>query len=649
MRRMVGRCIQALCLLGVLRAAQAETIPIRAFIEGPRMLSAAISPDGHFLSTVNSVEGHRVVVVIDLKTQQSKPVLSGDVKQRVDPEWCGWANSTRLLCGFRGVVTELGVRYVASRLVAVNADGSDTKVLYQRPPHASYYEDVRSAQFQDAVIDWKSPEPNTVLMQIDDDVDTYPTVFAVNVYDGRRKTVTPEHVPIVNFLTDGHGTVRLGTGFKYGDKAVSYFAKLGGDNDWRLLAKTEPYTREDVFRPVAAMPDSDFVYAIKMDGDHIAFWKLDLADKNDPQVIFEHPVFDVDGPLFSPAHRLIGVRYKTDRPAVFYTDKTLSSYVAAVDKLLAGTFNEIVDSTLDESVLIIRSISDVQPPAYYLLSRRDGQFSLARIGSSFPGLDKFKLAPMRVISYPAKDGVTIPGYLTAPPNVRTEKLPLIVLPHDGVVNRDVWGFDELVQFLASRGYAVLQMNFRGSAGYGPNWYWSANQDWGGLTYSDITDGVHWAIEQGIADPNRICIAGWGFGGYSALLAAARESGLYRCAVSIAGVSDLPDLLQNWHYFTSYGFARQRLGTDWAKLKADSPNRYAGSVAVPVLLVHGSHDVEVPVEQTLSMEAALKAAGKRYKSVIIKDADHQLPYDSDRMTLYTELDAFLKENLGPGVQ
>ncbi len=218
--------------------------------------------------------------------------------------------------------------------------------------------------------------------------------------------------------------------------------------------------------------------------------------------------------------------------------------------------------------------------------------NLQLIGRAYPDLDPKKLPRMQSISFPAADGTTIPGYLTVPAGRRAEHLPLIVMPHGGPLARDGWSFESLRLFLASRGYAVLQVNFRGSSGYGTKWRMDAHQDWGGLTYSDITDGARWAIRQGIADPAHMCILGWSFGGYAALVGAVRNADLYRCAVSIAGVSDLSLLEDQQSNFANGAIAREQIGTLRQKLEDDSPQRHAADVAMPVLLIHGDLDSQV---------------------------------------------------------
>jgi dipeptidyl aminopeptidase/acylaminoacyl peptidase len=214
------------------------------------------------------------------------------------------------------------------------------------------------------------------------------------------------------------------------------------------------------------------------------------------------------------------------------------------------------------------------------------------------------------------------------------------MPHGGPISRDGWRFSFLRAFLVSRGYAVLQMNFRGSSGYGWEWYSAAHQDWGGLTYSDIHDGTRWAIDQGIADPKRVAIVGWSFGGYAALLGAVRNSDVYRCAVSIAGVSDLPMLLNDERHSSGILFQKKQIGTDWGKLREDSPLRHVEKIKAPILLVHGTRDYIVEVGHSEKMAQLLDRKGKAHKSVILEGGTHDLDRQADRVALLTELDAFL---------
>jgi dipeptidyl aminopeptidase/acylaminoacyl peptidase len=218
------------------------------------------------------------------------------------------------------------------------------------------------------------------------------------------------------------------------------------------------------------------------------------------------------------------------------------------------------------------------------------------------------------------------------------------MPHDGPLTRDSWEFSFLRTFLANRGYAVLQMNFRGSAGFGQKWQLDAHQDWGGLTYSDIQDATRWAVSEGIANPKRICIMGWGFGGYAALLGAVRNSDTYRCAVSIAGIADLEMQKEEAVIFGDKEFRRVQIGTDAAKLKRDSPMQNVAKIGIPVLLIHGTKDWQVQVDQSKTMAKVLDRQRKQNKLVIIDDGGHDLDRKSDRVTLLKEIEVFLAKNL-----
>jgi dipeptidyl aminopeptidase/acylaminoacyl peptidase len=554
--------------------------------------------------------------------------------------WCRWANNSRLVCGYRAMAKEMGVIFPITRMVAVNADGSDVKVLIQNGR-------AGATQFQDNVIDWTYNEPDTVLVEADEDRNTFPEVYELNVYTGRLNLRTRERQPIRDFVSDRAGNVRLGFGMD--GLQLSYFARLADDKDWLRLERFKAFSDGDHMRPIAITRERNKVYATASHEGRDALWEMDLADRENPVLIFSHPLVDADTPLLAKDGRMLGIFYETDRPFAFYTDDLAGSVIESVRRVLpAGNFNIITDYSLDEKMFVIHSSSDIDGGSYYLLNRTDGQ--LQKVGGAYPELEGVQatLARVQSIRYPARDGVEIPGYLTVPAGQRAENLPLIVLPHGGPVSRDSWSFGWLEQFLASRGYAVLQMNFRGSSGYGDDWLMSAHQDWGGLTYDDITDGARWAIKRGIADPNRVCIVGWSFGGYAALLGAVRNSDLYKCSASIAGVSDLIELQDDDRLFTGGRIAREQIGTQRDKLKLDSPRRHADAVTIPVLMIHGDMDYQVRYEHSSNMASALKRAKKPHKLVRLEDADHQLSREDQRITLLTELEAFLKTHLGTGI-
>ena len=620
-------------------AAAATPPPIDAYARMPEIRGVTVSPDGTQIAYITSVDDESVAVTRNLQSADKKfvPILRSE-SGKYDISWCNWANDTRLLCGLRAMAEEAGHVYPYTRLVAVNADGSKMKLLIQNT-------EAGGAQFHDRILDWTPDEPDTVLIELDDDRNGFPAVFELNINNGFRITRTRERTPIRSFTTDARGNVRLGSGYG-GTAEVSHYARLEDEREWQLLAKIKAFSESDALEPIAVASGKNIAYATGLFEGRSALWEMDLTDQREPQLVFSHPLVDADDPLLTADGRLLGIWYELDRPFVYYTDERARGLIQAINKAEPSKFSFISDSSRDEKTFIVRSYSDVDASTYFFFDTRKAQ--LLRIGTQYPEIDPATQGRMRSIAYKAADGTEIPGYLTVPAGLRAEKLPLIVMPHGGPISRDTWDFDFLRAFLVSRGYAVLQMNFRGSSGYGSEWYHAAHQDWGGLTYSDITDGARWAVTEGIADPKRMCIVGWSFGGYAALLGAVRNNDLYRCSVSIAGVADLNLLLSESRFFTNWRFAREQIGVDKEKLRTDSPLRHVDKINMPVLLIHGDKDYQVEVDHTRKMNSALKRADKPHRTVLIEDATHQLDRKSDRVTLLTEIEKFLLENLGSGV-
>lgn len=617
----------------------AEMQPLEAFARLPHIRNATISPDGRRVAFITSLDDRSVAMTLDRSAPDTpmKPIVASE-SGKYEIQWCNWANDTRLLCGLTAMVEERGYVYPSTRLVAVNADGSGLKLLIQNS-------EAGGAQFQDRVLDWTPDEPDTVLIELDDDVNTFPSVFELNIKTGSRATRARERPPIRSFRTDAKGNVRLGSGYSSGDTEFHYFARLENEREWRRLAKIKAFEESDALRPIAVAPGKNIAYAVGDFEGRSALWEMDLTDAREPQLVFSHPLVDADDPLLTSDGLLLGIWYELDRPFVYYTDERARSLIQAVNKAEPSKFSVITDSTRDEKTFIVRQYSDIDDGTYFVLDTHTNR--LQRLGTAYPELDPQLQGRMRSITYKAADGTEIPGYLTVPAGLRAEKLPLIVMPHGGPIARDSWDFFFLRAFLVSRGYAVLQMNFRGSSGYGAKWFYDAHQDWGGLTYSDITDGARWAVAEGIADPRRMCIVGWSFGGYAALLGAVRNSDLYRCSASIAGISDLNLLLSEARNFVNYKIAREQIGVNRDKLREDSPLKHIDEIQIPILLVHGDKDYQVEVDHSKKMAAALKRAKKPHRAVFLEDATHQLDRKSDRVTLLKELEKFLLEYLGPG--
>ena len=468
-----------------------------------------------------------------------------------------------------------------------------------------------------------------------------PAVFELNVVTSGLSIRQHARDPIRHWITDKRGQVRIGWGFI--GTTISYWARLEGESNWRRLTKFEIFSRENHFAPVAISEDDpNLAYAFGPSEGRKAIWLIDLKDKDEPRLVFSHPIVDVSGPVFGWDGRFIGARYDDGYPLMYYADSRVHDLIGAVQKLEPGHFTTVHGVSRDEKVFVIRSVSDLDAPNYVVLDTDTHRISA--VSEPYPDRDPATLAPMRAISYPARDGTRIPAYLSTPRGAPPTHLPLIVMPHGGPIARDTWGYFFLREFLVSRGYAVLQMNFRGSSGYGDDWFYAAHQDWGGLTYDDVVDGARWAIQQSITDPERICIVGWSFGGYLALVGAQRNPDLFRCAVDIAGLSDLGLLIDEGYHWLGGESMKKQIGTDPEKLKRDSPRLHAADFQVPLLMVHGKMDAQAPFEQSETMDAALKHAGKPHRFVVVPEADHQFSAVKDRVILLQETETFLREHL-----
>ena len=634
----MGSTLRALALVAGCGCgmAWAGPPPIEAFARIPNVQGARMSPDGRHVLYRTAIDDTQALAVLDRKSGKTRAILRNDNTERFALSWCDWANDTRILCGlFAPVMGDRGLYHV-SRLLAINADGGGLKVLMSRSR-------AGSAQFQDRVLDWTSDVADSVLIQADEDGGGYPSIYELDVNNGRLKLIRRAYPPITSFFSDGQGNVRLGTGFRGAN--IYYYARRQDEDSWRQLARYEAFSNHDTaFLPVAVVPGTNRAYAIGDRDGRDALWEMDLGDEKAPELIASHPRVDIDDPTVTRDGRLRAIDYDADKPDVFYLDPNWKHLSDSLETVLPDTLNTIADFSRDESQYVVHAASDVDD-AIYDIDTQAEPWRLARLGRAYPELDPASLSPMKPIRYAATDGTQIPGYLTLPAGVSPKNLPVIVMPHGGPIARDSWGFDFLVQFLASRGYAVVQMNFRGSAGFGQAWFKAAHQDWGGLTYADIRDGARWAAAQEFADPSRLCIVGWSFGGYAALLGAVRDPELFRCAASIAGVSDLVELDRDSWRFTNSRIAERQIGQDMDKLRADSPRRHAANVRAPILMVHGTYDVQVDVVQSRLMAKALKSAGRKdFTLVEIPNGEHSLWRPAERKQILGELERFLETNL-----
>ncbi|HTU68181.1 MAG TPA: S9 family peptidase [Steroidobacteraceae bacterium] len=631
----IAHLLAACAALFVSSTAPAAPPSVADFAADTDFSFPTLSPDGTKVAYVTRINDQRVLVYVDLVKRQRTGLMSASVDS-FDLSYCRFKGDDRLLCGFRGTQFSRGQPYPVSRLVSVDVTGKDKpRVLVQNGAKGG-------SQFQDNILDWKKDDPTHVLIELTDG-DPFPSVHSLDITTGLMTVVQRPRHPIVSWTTDRAGVVRFG--FGYDSNKSLYITRDDADSGWRTLAKWK--WGDGDFDVIGFGPTPGTLLVSASHNGRDAIFEMDLTEKSDRQLLFSNLDVDVTQPMYWPGdHRIIGFSYETDRVKHKFFDSEAEAVYTAIDRALPDAENEVVSASRDGKKLLVASHADVRPSNYYVLDTNN--WNLVRVGSANPALAGATLSPMKFVKIKAPDGTVLPGYVTLPAGSTGKNLPTIVYPHGGPHARDSWGYDPMVQFMASRGYAVIQVNFRGSIGYGYDWYEAGLHNWGTVMVDDITAATKWAIAEGIADPANTSIVGWSFGGYAALMSAVREPDLYRCAVSIAGVADLRSQAREVQRF--YG-GRQRseytYGDDVSEMRAGSPLRAAEKIKVPVLLVHGDNDIQVNVDQSKRMARALKGADKKVELVVIEDGDHSLSRFEFRQTLLTKLDAFLGVNAKVG--
>ena len=363
------------------------------------------------------------------------------------------------------------------------------------------------------------------------------------------------------------------------------------------------------------------------------------------ELVYADPVVDVDGLVTLGRHgRVIGATFVSDRRQVVYFDSTYQALAASLAKTLPDTpLILFTSASADERKLLVFATGDADPGRFYLLDRDTKK--MVEVLRARPDLTGRRLANMQAVSYPAADGTPIPAYLTLPPGVTTAKgLPAIVMPHGGPSARDEWGFDWLVQYYAARGFVVLQPQYRGSSGYGVGFLKGNGVKSWRIAINDILDGGRWLNRTGMADPAKLAIVGWSYGGYAALQTNVVDPDLFKAAVAVAPVTSLVVLRNQYRRSAWFRVEAQYFGGE-TEAEAGSPVHHAEAIKAPVLIFHGDYDTTVEVGQSRAMQVALKAQGKTSTLVIYPGLDHQLADNDARADMLAKSDAFLRSSLG----
>lgn len=568
--------------------------------------------------------------------------------------WCKFVTDTRLICQVRGVAdVDAGILASYSRLMAVDADGKNLKMLGQK---ASQY-DARLRQDDGEILDWLPGDNGAVLMSREyiPESGKSDSIRMVRKTDGlgvdRIDVVTMKtsHVETANkladfFMTDGRGNVRMkGYRVQRGgietqlSERTQFHYRLPGDKEWKHFADWEDGVG---MYPLAVDAATNSAYVVKRVEGRNALFRVKLDGSMAEELVYKHPRVDVDGLSYvDNSGRAIGVSYTEDKSHIVYFDPEYDRLAKALGRAIPKLPQvDFLGASTDGNVLLIRAGSDADPGRYFTFNKATK--NLNEIMLERPALENVALASVKPMTYPAADGTAIPAYLTLPAGKTDMKgLPAIVLPHGGPAARDTWGFDWLPQYFAHQGYAVIQPNYRGSAGYGEAWMnengW---RNWR-TSIGDVTAAGKWMVAQG-ADPARLHIVGWSYGGYAALQSAVTEPGLFKSVVAIAPVTDLELYKKEAAHYTSQSNREEFVGSG-PHVVEGSPLQNVARISVPVLMFHGTMDLNVGVDQSRKMDAALKAAGKKSELVTFGGLEHSLVDSNVRAHMLDRIDAFLK--------
>ncbi len=424
---------------------------------------------------------------------------------------------------------------------------------------------------------------------------------------------------------------------------MRYFYRTQNSRDWKSLF-TVADIENPAIEPLAVDGSIDSLYELKKKNGRYALYAIKLDGSMAETLVAENPRVDIGNVVrFGDGQKVIGYSFSEEKGETVYFDPEFKVLAESLSRVLPKSpIVEFVDASRDGRKLLIFAGSDSDPGRYYLFDRDHKTLTPAMIAR--PELEGLTLASVRPVTIAALDGAAIPAYLTLPPGKELAKgLPAVVLPHGGPSDRDVWGFDWLPQFLAARGYAVLQPNYRGSAGYGDAWLnENGFRNWR-TSIGDVNASAKWLAAQGIADRNRVAILGWSYGGYAALQSAATDPSLYKAVVAIAPVTDLAMVKDEARNFSNYELIEKLIGSG-PHVVEGSPLRHAAAISAPVLLVHGTLDANVRYAELQKMDAALHHAGKQSELITFKGLDHQLRDSSARTEMLTKIGELLDRTI-----
>jgi len=626
-------------------------VSVESFTHNPAIWSASLSPDGRYVAAIQDSSLGDALTIIDWRTGTARATQLARTDRQLFLDWVTWKNDNRLVFSLRQRALFNGEEFDTTRIFSSNREGAELTLMFggERQRLASRYASVNLVSVLD-------DDPEHILLG------GYAqhgyTLYRTNVATGRVSGIIDyADFDTVRFIVDGAGYPVMRIDALFDGSGWQVYRRAHQDREWTLAHEVRRVSSSQNrdFLPLGAGPGPGQVYvaARAPDQDFQSIYLYNTSTGALGAPVFQHERADAgiawldqnDDTILMGCAELQRWECRALRPDI-------QTHFDAIKRF----FNDDADILLngmsrDEQIWLLSASAPNMPSALYIYDVAARHVSV--VASSQPRLQAEELAPARVVNYAGRDGTALWGYLTTPRTPGPH--PLVVMPHGGPESRDSYTYDFFVQFLAWRGYAVFQPNFRGSEGSGRAFAAAGYRQWGRTMQDDITDGVRHLVDTNVVDGQRMCIVGASYGGYAALAGATLTPDLYKCAVSIAGVSDLIAMLNeerseegrgSW----AYAYWRRLIGDpsqDRDALIAVSPARQAANVRIPILLIHGEDDYTVPYEQSELMRTALARAGRPTEIIRIEDSGHYWGAweREDRQRLLEEVDRFLAQHIG----
>jgi len=603
--------------------AQARQVPLRDFFKNPEEAGYQLSPNGDYFSFLKPYE-KRLNIYVKSRTGGEAVRITSETDRDIGGYW--WKGNDRLLFVKDKGGDENFHLYAASR---------DGKSLRDLTPYDSVT--VR-------VTDGLEDRDDEILVEMNKRNREIFDVYHLDLKTGDLKMIAENPGNIAGWVTDHDGRIRAAVTTDGVNTSLLY-----RENESQPFKTILTTNFKESLSPLFFTFDNKHLYASSNIGrDKSAIVEIDPATGKELKVIFEHPEVDVSGMNYSHKRKVLTtIVYQTDKNERHFLDKQYEKIFARLESQLKGYDVSITSANRNEDMFIVRNYSDRSRGSIYLYDLKSDK--LSKIADAAPWLHEDDMAEMKPITFTSRDGLTIHGYLTLPKGKAAKNLPIIVNPHGGPWARDGWYFNPEVQLFANRGYGVLQINFRGSTGYGRKFWEASFKQWGKTMQNDITDGVQWLVKQGIADPKKVAIYGASYGGYATLAGVTMTPELYNCAIDYVGVSNLFTFLKTIPpYWKPYLDMFHEMVGDPAKdstlLVEESPVFHVDRIKTPMLVLQGKNDPRVNINESNQMVEALKKRGIDVPYIVKDNEGHGFHNEENRFDAYEAMEAFLHKHL-----